>query len=148
MNEKCCECGRESEHQIIGRKGNPIFICSKCWINRIRTKKKIWRRKYKKVWRELRNMNYFNVIIKFDKNDIPTRTTTKLRKDINSPVDIIRKEMENLGYYEDWIDVHDEEFLGLDLEVVNYLSFTNKKDKSDNITYHFEIYRNENGAIG
>lgn len=61
-------------------------------------------------------------------------------------VNIIRKRMEERGYYENWIDVHWEECNGVDFEVVDYLCYALPEDDEGGewISYHLKIVGNNN----
>lgn len=85
--------------------------------------------------------NKFKVIVDLhEKDKVLTQEFPIKDTDVMYCVDIIRDRMKEKGYYENWIDVHWEEYNGIEFEVVDYLSFALPKEDSESwVSYHLKL---------
>ena len=152
---KCIVCGCETNdfrcHVRTDLDGSvhDDYECEECIMIEVNKSRKEYEIKFNKKVLPYLLKNNFKVIVtggldKIAEGDVEENIVEEFPiKDLNIMycVDIIRKRMEDRGYYENWIDVHWEKYKGVEFEIVDYLCFALPDDKSDDswVSYSLEV---------
>lgn len=142
---KCIICGcdtddfRGSVREENGKYFND-FQCEECTDKIIAEERAKWEFNFnKKVLPYLLKHN-FKVKVTYTKKDKEIIEEFPIKNsDLMYCVDIIRKRMEEQGYYEIWIDVHTESYNDVSFEVVDYLGFELISNKKYCLGFHLEL---------
>lgn len=145
---KCIICNCETEDfRCCVREENgeyfDDFQCGECTDKIVEKERIKWESDFNNKALPYFIENNFKVIV--EGNDKIEEFPIK-DSDVMYCVNIIRKRMEERGYYENWIDVHWEECNGVDFEVVDYLCYALPEDDEGDewISYHLKIVGNNN----
>lgn len=135
---KCIICGCETNDlRCYVRKDEDgeyydDYQCEKCTLKIVEKEHKKYKKEFNKKVLPYLLKNNFKVIVEYIDENNQEKIEEYPIKDSNVMycVDIIRKRMKSKGFYENWIDIHWEEYKGIDFEVVDYLCFAlpNKAD--------------------
>lgn len=131
---RCIICGCDTEDfRCCVREDNEgnmhdDYQCKECTIEKIEKEHLTYKKEFDDKVLPFLIKNEFKVIVEGGFNsaieEFPIlKESVRFPIDVMDAVDIIRERMNKLGYYENWIDVHWEEFNGVELEIVDYLSF-------------------------
>ena len=105
-------------------------VCVECHDNKIARDRAEYKIKYDQALKYLKENNYY---VSVHNGNVNNREIFGIGNDIMGCVDIIRKRMEEQGYFEDWIDLDWVIYDGCEITVVTYLSYIieseDKKDK-------------------
>jgi len=152
---KCIVCGCETDdfrcHVRTDKDGSvhDDYECEECAMMQATEARKAYTIKFNKKVLPYLLKNNFKVIVRGgpdcikEGEDVVEDTVEEFPikdSDMMYCVDIIRERMKEKGYYENWIDVHDEKYKGIRFEVVDYLCFA-LPDKDDEawVSYSLEI---------
>lgn len=145
---KCIICNCETEDfRCCVREENgeyfDDFQCGECTDKIVEKERIKWESDFNNKALPYFIENNFKVIV--EGNDKIEEFPIK-DSDVMYCVNIIRKRMEERGYYENWIDVHWEECNEVDFEVVDYLCYALPEDDEGGewISYHLKIVGNNN----
>lgn len=126
---KCILCGCETTdfRCHVRKEGDKYFDnyqCEECTMKKIEKEREEYIRNFNERVLPYLLENNFKVVVSEDVDghevieEFPIKDT-----DVMYCVDIIRDRMKQKGYYENWIDIHLEEYDGIDFEVVDYLCY-------------------------
>ena len=144
----CIVCGCETtDFRCFVREENgkkyDDFQCEKCTLEKVHRERKEYVVKFNEKVLPYLLENNFNVVVRevgVDGKEIIEKFPVK-DCDVMYCVDIIRNRMKEKGYYENWIDLHWEEYGGIDLEIVDYLCYSLPEDKDGEtwVSYSLEL---------
>ena len=144
---KCIICGCETDdfrcHVRTDADGSvhDDYQCEECTMIHVNKARKEYEDKFNKKALPYLLENKFKVIVTggIDNADNVEEYPIK-DSNIMYCVDVIRKRMKDKGYYENWIDVHDEKYKDIEFEVVDYLCFAlPDKDDEEWVSFFFKI---------
>ena len=146
---KCIICGRDTnDFRCAVRKENgksyDDYQCEECTMEKVRKAREEYERDFNEKLLPYLLDNNFKVIVEggFEVHGKEPVEEYPV-KDFNfmDCVGIIRNRMKEKGYYENWIDVHWEEYNGVEIEVVDYLCYSLSGDKGGEtwISYNLEL---------
>lgn len=122
--EKCLICNKPTDNEIMWNKENktrctPQYVCESCMWKSINKEKAEYQKQYEIALKHLKDNNYKVVVTGYD----DYKEEFEINHDVMECVGIIRKRMEQQGYYERWIDISWENYEGCEIEIVDYLYF-------------------------
>lgn len=153
---KCIICGRDTDdfrccvREDSEGKLYDDYQCEECTMAIVRKEREEYEKEFNiKVLPYLLENNFKVIVEYIDENNQEIIEEYPIKNsNVMYCVDIIRERMKSKGYYENWIDVHWEEFKNIDFEVVDYLCFAlpNKDDK-EWISYDLKLRGNGDLAL-
>ena len=113
-----------------GKRWLSRYVCDECFDKKITKDKEEYKIKYDKALKYFKDNNYYVLVHNNGKTNKDEKFS--IGDDIMECVSIIRKRMEDQGYFEDWIDIDWETYDDCEITVVKYLSYIIlSKDKRD-----------------
>lgn len=141
----CDQCGKKTEDMFGGVKVDVVCRCEKCNMKLVIIDRKKYNKKYKKAIKWLKQNQY---VIKVEENE--SIRIFEIKKNLMECISIIRKEMKEENFFENYLDVTFQTFEKCPLEIVNYLFFVKygtEKDKNgrfkelDSKTFYIELLK-------
>ena len=146
---RCMLCGCETtDFRCRVRKEDDKYFndyqCEKCTKEIVEQERKEYLNDFNKKVLPYLLENNFKVVVTssdFDNSEKDVVEEFPIKDaDVMYCVDIIRDRMKKKGYYENWIDIHWEEYDSINFEVVDYLCYALPDEDSDSWhSYYIKI---------
>lgn len=141
MIGKCIICGCKTEDfrcSVREENGEYFddFQCEECTTKKVEKERIQWECDFNEKVLPYLTENNFKVVVESDDGieEFPIKDAN-----VMYCVNTIRQRMKAQGYYENWIDIHWEEYKDVDFEVVDYLCYALPEDKEGDSWYSYHL---------